>query len=245
MRNDPTHDKLSFVERILRKVNFENAKAVVFQTTEIKEYFSSRVQKHAYVIKNPLPKNIPYGDSTREKRIVAVSRLEQQKNIPMLLKALRIVVDIHPEVILEIYGDGSEKKRIEQLIRELNLEKNVQLKGFCNNVDERIVNAYMYVCTSNYEGLSNALLESMAMGLAIVSTDSSGGGAREVIKDGVNGYLGPINDDVKLAERMITLIDNPEKAFAMGQKAVEIRDELSETVVCDEWEKVINQHDNK
>ena len=245
MRNDPTHDKLSFVERILRKVNFENAKAVVFQTTEIKEYFSSRVQKHAYVIKNPLPKNIPYGDSTREKRIVAVSRLEQQKNIPMLLKALRIVVDIHPEVILEIYGDGSEKKRIEQLIRELNLEKNVQLKGFCNNVDERIVNAYMYVCTSNYEGLSNALLESMAMGLAIVSTDSSGGGAREVIKDGVNGYLVPINDDVKLAERMITLIDNPEKAFAMGQKAIEIRDELSETVVCDEWEKIINQHDNK
>lgn len=71
------------------------------------------------------------------------TRLEQQKNIPMLLKALRIVVDIHPEVILEIYGDGSEKKRIEQLIRELNLEKNVQLKGFCNNVDERIVNAYI------------------------------------------------------------------------------------------------------
>lgn len=96
----------------------------------------------------------------------------------------------------------------------------------------------MYVCTSNYEGLSNALLESMAMGLAIVSTDSSGGGAREVIKDGVNGYLVPINDDAKLAERMITLIDNPEKAFAMGQKAIEIRDELSETVVCDEWEKL-------
>ena len=245
MRNDPTHDKLSFVERILRKVNFENAKAVVFQTTEIKKYFSSRVQKHAYVIKNPLPNNIPYGDSTREKRIVAVSRLEQQKNIPMLLRALKIVAEIHPEFVLEIYGDGSERKKIEQLIKELDLEKNIRLKGFCNNVDEQIVNAYMYVCTSNYEGLSNALLESMAMGLAIVSTDSSGGGAREVIKDGVNGYLVPINDDAKLAERMITLLDNPAKAFPMGQKAIEIRDELSETVVCDEWEKIINQHDNK
>ena len=159
----------------------------------------------------------------------------------MLLKALRIVVDIHPEVILEIYGDGSEKKRIEQLIRELNLEKNVQLKGFCNNVDERIVNAYMYVCTSNYEGLSNALLESMAMGLAIVSTDSSGGGAREVIQDGINGYLVPVNDEVQLSEKIIKLIENPEMAVAMGQKAMEIRDELCEATVCDEWEKIINQ----
>lgn len=112
-------------------------------------------------------------------------------------------------------------------------------------LDEEIVNAYMYVCTSNYEGLSNALLESMAMGLAIVSTDSSGGGAREVIKDGVNGYLVPINDEAKLAERIISLIENPEKAFAMGQKAIEIRDELSEKVVCDEWEKIINQYGNK
>ena len=245
MRNDPLHDRLSFVERILRKINFENAKAVVFQTTEIMEYFSPKVQKHGYIVKNPLPKNIPYCNSKRDKRIVAVSRLEQQKNIPMLLRALKIVAEIHPEFVLEIYGEGSERKKIERLIKELDLEKNIQLKGFCNNVDEQIVNAYMYVCTSNYEGLSNALLESMAMGLAIVSTDSSGGGAREVIKDGVNGYLVPINDDVKLAERMITLIDNPKKAFAMGQKAIEIRDELSETVVCDEWEKIINQHDNK
>ena len=142
--------------------------------------------------------------------------------------------------MLEIYGDGSERKKIEKEIKSLDLEKNVYLKGFCKNVTEKISNAYMYVCTSNYEGLSNALLECMAMGLAVISTDSAGGGAREVIKDGVNGYLVPINDDKQLAKKMIMLIENPDNAVVIGTNAIKIRNELSEMGVCDEWEKIMN-----
>lgn len=240
MRNDPAHDKLSVVERVLRRLNFDCATAVIFQTSEIMKYFSIRIQNHGYIIKNPLPNNLPKGTIKREKRIVSISRLESQKNIPMLLRAFKIVVKQHPDYTLEIYGDGSERKEIEQIIRDFRLEKRVFLKGFRKNVSNEIENAYMYVCTSDYEGLSNALLESMAMGLTVISTDSAGGGAREVINDGVNGFLVPIGDDVQLAQKMNWLIEHREEGANMGEEAKKIRIELSETSICDEWERVMN-----
>lgn len=67
MRNDPVHDKLSAVERVLRRFNFDHATAVIFQTSEIKKYFSLRIQNHGYIIKNPLPNNLPKGTIKREK----------------------------------------------------------------------------------------------------------------------------------------------------------------------------------
>ena len=240
MRNDPLHDKVSIMERFLRKLNFVYASAVVFQTSEIMDYFPDSVQKHGYIIKNPLPNNIPEYSNHKEKRIVAVSRLEPQKNLFMLLKAFQTVSKINSDYKPEIYGEGSERKAVEQTIQRLGLSNNVVLKGFQKKVNEKIVNAYMYVCTSDYEGLSNALLESMAMGLAVVSTDSAGGGAREVIKDGVNGVLVPVGDDEFLSKKMVWLIKNEEIAIRMGREALKIREELSENSVCNEWEKIIN-----
>lgn len=240
MRNDPIHDKLSIVERLLRKTNFEYAQAVIFQTSEIKNYFSEKIQQHGFIVKNPLPNNLPLCHSEKQKKIVAVSRLEPQKNLSMLLKAFKTVVCSHPEYILEIYGDGSERKNIEQEIIKYSLEKNVLLKGFCENVTEKISDAYIYVCTSNYEGLSNALLECMAMGLAVISTDSAGGGAREVIQDGVNGFLIPVGDNIQLYKKINWLIENRDNALEMGVNAMMIRNELNESVICDKWEKIIN-----
>lgn len=241
MRNDPVHDKLSIVERLLRSLNFKYAKAVIFQTDVIRDYFPEGVRRHGYIIKNPLPSNLPLCKDERKKKIVAVSRLEQQKNIPMLLRAFCKVVKFHPEYVLEIYGDGSERQNIEQTIIRSGLERNVRLKGFCKNVTEEIADAYIYVCTSNYEGLSNALLECMAMGLAVISTDSAGGGAREVIQDGVNGFLIPVGDDIQLCEKINWLIDNRDKALEMGANAMMIRNEFNESVICDKWEKIINE----
>lgn len=187
------------------------------------DYFPDSVQKHGYIIKNPLPNNIPEYSNHKEKRIVAVSRLEPQKNLFMLLKAFQTVSKINSDYKLEIYGEGSERKAVEQTIQRLGLSNNVVLKGFQKKVNEKIVNAYMYVCTSDYEGLSNALLESMAMGLAVVSTDSAGGGAREVIKDGVNGVLVPVGDDEFLSKKMVWLIKNEEIAIRMGREALKIQ----------------------
>ena len=110
MRNDPVHDKLSIVERLLRALNFKYAKAVIFQTDEIRDYFPKGVRQHGYIIKNPLPGDLPLCQNERKKKIVSFSRLEQQKNIPMLLKAFCKVLECHPEYILEIYGDGSVRQ---------------------------------------------------------------------------------------------------------------------------------------
>ena len=137
MRNDPLHDKVSIMERFLRKLNFVYASAVVFQTSEIMDYFPDSVQKHGYIIKNPLPNNIPEYSIHKEKRIVAVSRLEPQKNLFMLLKAFQTVSKINSDYKLEIYGEGSERKAVEQTIQRLGLSNNVVLKGFQKKVNEK------------------------------------------------------------------------------------------------------------
>lgn len=85
-------------------------------------------------------------------------------------------------------------------------------EGFRNDVHEKIADATMFVMSSDYEGLSNALLEAMAMGLPCISTDSPPGGARMVIRNGQNGLLVPVGNKEKLMEAMDSIAANAEMA---------------------------------
>ena len=96
----------------------------------------------------------------------------------------------------------------------------------------------MYICTSDYEGLSNSLLEAMAIGLPCVTTDSGGGGARAVIRDGVNGHLVPVGDADAMSSCMNRLIEDQAYADELSLEASKIRKVLSREVICREWEKL-------
>lgn len=239
MRNDPKHDTLSLVERILRYFNFRFAHNIVFQTEEIKNYFSTPIVKHGVVIQNPLPNSIVNYAGNRDTRVVAVSRLEPQKNLKMLIDAFVKAHEKHQEYTLEIYGDGSEREVMTKYIEQNDLSQCVTLMGFAKNVGERICNASIYACSSNYEGLSNALLEAMAMGLSVVTTDSAGGGARSVVDDWVNGVLIPVGNTEKMAEAFDLLMQDQFIRERMGNNAKTIRKKLSETAICNQWKSTI------
>ena len=121
----------------------------------------------------------------------------------------------------------------------MGLQEKVLLKGFCKDVHQRIVNAAMFVMTSDYEGMPNALLEAMAIGVPCISTDCPCGGPRYLIQSGVNGVLVPVGSCKHLYEAMCNMIEHNAEAVGMGENAVRIRLVANTTYIVDQWDKLL------
>lgn len=227
---------------ILKKLStVGSCKKVVFQTQGAADCYPKKTQKKSEIIPNPLKDNlIPVYSGERKKNIVAVGRLAPQKNYRLLIDAFAKFSKSYPDYTLEIYGDGGLNTTIKNYINKLGLSDKIELCGFCKNVHERIIDAGMYVMSSDFEGLSNALLEALALGLPVISTDHPPGGARAYITSYKNGILTPIKDVDAMAEAMCYMAQNPDKAKEMGLKAASIREELSTNNICEKWKNVFD-----
>lgn len=236
-RNDPS--KTLYGKNWLnsiRNILYVHADRIVFQTNGAKMFFPKKIQKKGTIILNPINDKLPVPeDLKREKEIVAVGRLTKQKNYPLLLKAFSKFSIEYPEYVLKIYGEGELKEELKNLATKLKIEKKVYFMGFCEDVHNKIINARMFVMSSEYEGLSNALLEAMAIGLPCISTDSPPGGARMVIKNGVNGILVENNNEKELVDALNILAKDDELVDKLAENAICIRKELSKDKICEEW----------
>ena len=187
------------------------------------------------VIPNPLePKEEPYAGA-REKRIVAVGRLNVQKNHKLLLRAFAAFTKGHSGYVLEIYGQGEQEAELRALAGKLEIDGSVIFKGFSTHVLSDIRTASMYVLSSDYEGISNSMLEAMALGLPVIATDCPIGGSRMYIRDGVNGLLVPVGDAGALAGAMGKLADDPAIGERLGAEAVKLREELTVSKIADRF----------
>ena len=140
---------------------------------------------------------------------------------------------------LVIYGDGELRDSLTEFIRKLNIEDKVELPGFVNNINESISKASMFVLSSNVEGIPNALIEAMSLGLPCVSTRCAGGGAEFLIEDGVNGLLAPVNDVNALAGAMERVLSDKEFANKLGNNAIKLREKFASEVIYGKWLNVI------
>lgn len=213
------------------------ADAWVFQTEDAKKMYSSKI-KNQYIIPNAVKMINPPNDIVRENKIVAVGRLHPQKNFRMLIKAFSIIVDKFPEYNLCIYGQGNEYENLLNEVSELKIEGKVHFMGFVHNVHQQILSAEIFAMSSDYEGIPNALLEAMALGVPCVSTDCLGGGARLLIKNKENGILVPRNDAKAMANAIIELIENKELREKLSSNACRVRDDYSEKVIFEYWHDV-------
>lgn len=235
-RNDPKIDPASKIKQIMRKIAYIKPKGFVFQTPDAKEYFSKRIQNKSRIILNPLADYLPTAYSgERDKRIVSVGRLNKQKNFPMLLDAFSLFVEKHPEYILEIYGEGVLQEQLSDYIKEKALKDKVILKGFCKDVHSKILSAGLYIMASDFEGMPNALLEAMAIGLACISTDCPCGGPRMLIKSYENGILVPVNDRERMLDAMNYMVENPDKAEEMSRKATAVNEVARVDSITEQW----------
>ena len=241
-RNDPVIDPASRAKRLMRKIAYMKPKWFVFQTPDAQAYFSRKIQKRSSIIFNPLTSILPQPyDGERERRIVAVGRLNKQKNFYMLIDAFSDFSRQHPGYTLSIYGEGNLEQSLKEYIALQGMEGSVVLEGFCKDIHHRILKASMYVMSSDFEGMPNALLEAMAIGLPCISTDCPCGGPRMLISPYENGLLVPVNDREKMLEAMSYMVEHPELARKMSVRAVDIRKKAHVDEITKEWLKIVNR----
>lgn len=241
-RNDPALDPRGQAKKYLRRIAYRKPCGFVFQTPDAQAYFSRRIREHSRIILNPLDECLPLpcAPEEREKRIVAVGRLTKQKRFPLLIDAFSLFSKQYPEYVLEIYGEGALKDELSRLIETKGLQGRIQLKGFCKDVHQRIRTAAMFVMASDYEGMPNALLEAMAIGVPSISTDCPCGGPRMLIQTGKNGILVPVGGRDALAQAMSDMVQNPIKAQQLAQEASRVRELADAQKITEDWKKYID-----
>lgn len=238
-RNDPARVGSGFPNNWLRERLYHRANMLVCQTDDASAYFSDRVRKT--VILNPLKTDLPEPyEGERRKAVVSFCRLDRQKNLPLLLRAFARFHKTHPEYALEIFGDGRERAVITAMVEKLGLSSCVSILRGRLDVHDVVRDASMFVLPSDYEGLSNSMLEAMAMGLPAICTDCPCGGARMVIKDGENGLLIPVGDEEALLTAMCRVADEPGLAERMSRNGRALQKSLSVNEITNQWADVIS-----
>lgn len=238
-RNAPKEDRLSWKSRWLRRLLYKRGDAFVFQTQDALEYYSKDIQNRGVVIPNPVKEGLPRRNDVVRKEIVAVGRLKPQKNYPLLLKAFSKVYQLHPDYQLHIFGRGRHHAELEALCRELNMSEAVVFEGFRPDVHQAIVDSDIYVLSSDYEGMPNALMEAMAMGFPVISTDCPCGGPRMLIKDQENGLLTKVGDVDDLASAINLLIEDPDLKQTCACHALHVNEEYALREIIVKWEKML------
>lgn len=235
-RNDPRHVPSNFFIRKLRDALYCFADGVVLQTTHNQEYFSDQVKSKSVVIFNPIDLGEKAGlalRTSKEQKIVSVGRLMPQKNQVMLVNAFSRVYAEYPNYRLTIYGEGPYREELEKRIQKLGLSHSVDLPGSSTKVFDDIVSAQVFVLPSNYEGMPNALIEAMCLGLPCVSTKVSG--ATDLIRDGDNGSLIDVGDEDALYRRIKQLIEEEDLRKRYAYKATELNAELNVDKIMRQW----------
>lgn len=169
------------------------------------------------------------------KEIVSMARLAPQKNQRLLIEAFAEISREYPDYRLTIYGEGPLRQELTDLIASKGLSEKVTLPGFTSDVIEVFNHASMFVMTSDHEGMPNALAEAIAMGVPSISTDCGGGGARELIDDGKNGFLVPCGDLKSLISAMKKIISDPNMATQFSHEAYMIRERLNPDIIHSQW----------
>lgn len=243
VRSAPDREYGTKVRRSLAKILFRFAEGAVFQTEEARDFFAPAVRKKAAVLMSPLHPDFirPRFAGGRRHEIVTVGRLHEVKNHEMLIRAFAALAPDYPDHTLSLYGDGDTKEKLAGLIAGSGMEGKVFLKGNCSHVADAIQEAEIFALSSNVEGMPNALLEAMALGLACISTDCPCGGPRTVIRDGENGLLVPVGDTAALERALRRILSDSKLEERLGVNASAIGEELSPKRVNEKWMAYITQ----
>ena len=231
-------NELNFCRKILSKLCSKKCDGFIFQTERIKKYYPKTLALKSTVIYNAMSNdkvlNLKYDNIEKENIITAMGRLDVQKGFDVLIKSFKKVSESHSNYKLLIFGDGAEKSRLEMLIKEMKLNDKVILCGNDPNAIYTIAKSKVFVLSSRYEGMPNALIEAMSSGTACVATDCDFG-PRELIKDGATGILVPVNDIETLSNTIIYLIENESLRKNIEREKIKIKEKLDTNIIFNQY----------
>lgn len=231
------HDKVIFSI-------FSMADGFVFQTEQAKAFFNARVQKKGVVIPNPVfDEDVlsPY-DGEKKDIIVSIARLDlKQKRQDVLIKAFSMLADAFPAYQLYLYGSGPDEESIRKMIEDSGCSDRICLCGVTNNVHRALGEAKVMALSSDYEGIPNAIIESMCVGVPVVSTKCSPGGAELLIENGVNGLLVEQGDVTGMAKAIANLLEDENLSKRIIENGFSVKERFAEKEVLKRWITYIQQ----
>lgn len=237
-RIDPR--KSPFVRNILRRIFLPLTTHLVVQTKDIKAFYPEFIQKKTSIIYNPVSETVFHlQDEPKENVIISVGKLDGQKNQKLLINAFARIADKFPEWKLVIYGEGPERDSLERLIQDsrFKIQDKVSLPGRCETVIEEMNKAKVFAFSSDFEGMSNAILEAVCVGLPVVTTNVSG--AAELVKDGEGGFVVPIRNEKALADSLRILLKDESLMHKMAQHNKATAKNFKLEMIVDQWESLI------
>lgn len=246
-RNDPyTIPRKKYMKRI-RNWAFRHASFCVFQTEDARNYFPEAVRAKSAIIFNPINVTalpLPKPISARKKIIIAVGRVVPQKNFGLLIKSWARLYRKHPDWIVSIYGDttihdGVFTKPLDDMIDKLELGQSITFKGFSDRIYEKMNEASIYISTSDFEGMSNTMLEAMAIGTPTIATDCPIGGAKAIIKNDKNGILVKVGDVNGITSALERLIEDADLREQLSNNGILLRKELNVANISSKWIEII------
>ena len=242
VRSDPKRVYPGFKGILLGKIMLPMVDGCVFQTREAQEWFPKRLQKKSEIIYNPVATVFYKQNRTSIKhKIVTCGRLCEVKNHKMLIDAFMKVLEVVPDAQLEIYGIGELENDLQRLVEKISLVDHIRLMGNATNVADVLAMADLFVLSSNQEGLPNALMEAMAVGVPSISTDCPCGGPKELFGEELKDMLVPVGDVEALADKMIELLSDDEKRLHVGANMRKRAKLFRADVIGEQWVAYIEQ----
>ena len=269
VRSDPAREYADPKLRKLALKLFPTAAGVILQTQDGVNFFPEDIRRRSVVLPNPLNPEFmtePF-EGERDHRIVVVGRIDKNKHQSLVVSAFEKIADEIPEdYILEFYGDGSERENLSAEVARGRLSSRIFFRGVVTDVPQRIRKAGLFILSSDKEGMPNALIEAMALGIPCISTDCPCGGPKVLMKTGAtpsegkaepssidhgdnssndqgdnlpNGILVPVGDADAMAEAMKKVINDPALARRLGRNALRVRAVYSPEAAFAAWEKYL------
>lgn len=241
-RNDPNrlnHRPIRVYEKVIRNILYLRG-TVVFQTYMARNLFPKCIKKKSVVIVNPLTENLPKPSDQggREKTVITAGRLTEQKNHRFLVDAFIAFHNFHSEYVLKIFGRGECEEELKDYILYRHANEYIKLCGFSDKIHDEMNCASIYVSSSDWEGMSNSLMEAMAMGMAVIATNCPVGGNAMLIDDRVNGILIPVGDREKLVDALDEMADL-EKIYKYSKEALKVRNDYSLESIAKQWKGIL------
>ena len=239
-RNDPRFNSLAW--KIIQAVLLPLADRFVVQTQQIKDYFPKFIQKKTDIIFNPVTEKVFSLPSVpKEKRIISVGRLHSQKNQKMMIEAFARVSEEFPEWKLVIYGEGPERDSLESLVSSFRFQvsSRISLPGRSENIIDELNRSEIFAFSSDYEGMSNAVVEAFCVGLPIITTKVSG--TEDFIKENKNGFLLERNDVDGMEMAMRKLMSDENLRISIGENNRQQANIFKIEHIFLQWENVVNK----